>query len=188
MGLYKTSNFSIFTLINASDLKFRVMRSICKIMTSHFRTVLLVLTTFYTLFKILSCTWSLNCDNFKQNSSSRKRTAQGKMKWREHSESFCIKTSKAWSDSEQGKGKSFPTQISCNFQAATNLIFFFCTTTSFDLGFPFPSVQQRLDELVPNVQEQWHKYARYSYHLCLEIDIFSRYQQGYLFWGVLLQD
>ena len=52
MGLCTTSNFSIFTFINASDLKFstrsysscvyRRMRSngkLCKIMTSHFRTI-----------------------------------------------------------------------------------------------------------------------------------------------------
>ena len=54
MGLCKTSNFSIFTFINASDLKFcprsyssciyLMMRfkglngKICKMMTSHFRT------------------------------------------------------------------------------------------------------------------------------------------------------
>ena len=58
MGLCKTSNFSIFTFINASDLKFctrsysscvyRMMRfkglngKVCKMMTSHFRTLLLV--------------------------------------------------------------------------------------------------------------------------------------------------
>ena len=55
MGLYKTSNFSIFTFINASDLKFcprsysscacHMMRfkgsngKIGKIMTSHFGTL-----------------------------------------------------------------------------------------------------------------------------------------------------
>ena len=55
MGLCKTSNVSIFTFINASDLKFcprsysscvyRIMRfkgsngKICKIMTSHFGTL-----------------------------------------------------------------------------------------------------------------------------------------------------
>ena len=55
MGLYKTSNFSIFTFINASDMKFCtrsysscvycMMRfkvsngKVCKMMTSHFRTL-----------------------------------------------------------------------------------------------------------------------------------------------------
>ena len=56
MGLCKTSNFSIFTFINANDLKFctrpysscvyRTRRfkgsngKVCKMMTSHFRTLL----------------------------------------------------------------------------------------------------------------------------------------------------
>ena len=56
MGLCKTSNFSIFTFINARDLKFctrsysscvyRMMRfkssngKVCKMMTSHFRTLM----------------------------------------------------------------------------------------------------------------------------------------------------
>ena len=55
MGLYKTSNFSIFTFINASDLKLCTrsyssciyrMRfkgsngKVCKMMTSHLRTLL----------------------------------------------------------------------------------------------------------------------------------------------------
>ena len=56
MGLYETSNFSIFTFINASDLKFCtrsysscvycMMRfkgsngKVCKMITLHFRTLL----------------------------------------------------------------------------------------------------------------------------------------------------
>ena len=56
MGLCKTSKFSIFTFINASDLKFctrsydscvyRMMRfegsngKVCKMLKSHFRTLL----------------------------------------------------------------------------------------------------------------------------------------------------
>ena len=60
MGLCKTSNFSIFTFINGSDLKFctrshsscvyLMMRfkgsngKVCKMMTSHFRTLLVVPT------------------------------------------------------------------------------------------------------------------------------------------------
>ena len=55
MGLCETSNFSIFTFINASDLKFctrsysscvyHMMKfkgssgKVCKMMTSHFRTL-----------------------------------------------------------------------------------------------------------------------------------------------------
>ena len=46
MGLYKTSIFSIFTFIKDNDLKFCtrsysscVYRKVCKMMTSHFRTL-----------------------------------------------------------------------------------------------------------------------------------------------------
>ena len=58
MGLCETSNFFIFTFINASNLKFctrtyssctyRMMKfkglkgKVCKMMTSHFRTLLLL--------------------------------------------------------------------------------------------------------------------------------------------------
>ena len=58
MGLCKTSNVSIFTFINASDLKFctrsysscvyRMTRyrglngKVCKMMTSHFRTLIVL--------------------------------------------------------------------------------------------------------------------------------------------------
>ena len=45
MGLYKTSNVSIFTFIYAGDLKFctwnltAAMEKVCKMMTFHFRTL-----------------------------------------------------------------------------------------------------------------------------------------------------
>ena len=70
MGLCKTSNFSIFTFINANDLKFcprsysccvyLMMRfkgsngNICKMMTSHFGTLLLLAE------QILVCVLSAN--------------------------------------------------------------------------------------------------------------------------------
>ena len=66
MGLCKTSNFSIFTFINGSDLKFcthsysscvyRMMRfkgsngKMCKMMTSHFRTLLVIVLPTPRLF------------------------------------------------------------------------------------------------------------------------------------------
>ena len=70
MGLCKTSNVSIFTFINASDLKFcqrsysccayRMMRfkgsngKICKMMTSHFGTLLAVYNKTLITFKIVT--------------------------------------------------------------------------------------------------------------------------------------
>ena len=69
MGLRKTSNFSIFTFTKANDLKFctcsysscvyRMMMfkglngKVCKMITSHFRTLLLKLTSFKEIFKKL---------------------------------------------------------------------------------------------------------------------------------------